>query len=354
MSWEPERSDTRVAAREALVFWTIGGLVVITFLVVHGASVVLLLTFGGVLFGTALRGAAELVSRHARLSVRWSLVLCVAVLALLAMGAGSWIVPRTAEQIPALWNGLLEGWHDVRRALAGSTTGQQLLAETDRAGTWLKDHFSIAVGVVTGFTGAIGAIAYTAFVAVYFAAAPEPYRRGVIALVPPSYRPRAREILGVLGTVLERWVWARVCSMTILGIATTIGLWLLGIPLAFTLGLLAGTLLFIPYLGAIASAIPALLMAASLDAAHVLYVVVLYLAIHAVDGYVLDPQLQKHAVRAPPLLVLGSQLVFGAIWGILGFMYATPLMGALVVATRMFYVEDVLQRGPSEIEDGAR
>ena len=188
----------------------------------------------------------------------------------------------------------------------------------------------------------MGALIYLLFVAIYYAFSPSTYRRGVIALVPVARRARANAILDQLGTTLRRWVWARMVSMTALGVASSVGLALLGIPLAMTLGLLAGTLLFVPYLGALAAGIPALLIAATVGPYHVLWVLLLYIAIHAADGYLIDPALQRHAVRLPPILVLASQLLFGALWGVIGFTFATPLVGSLVVLVRMIYVEDVL------------
>ena len=97
------------------------------------------------------------------------------------------------------------------------------------------------------------------------------------ALVPPAHRARAGQLIDELGEVLRRWLWARLISMTVLGIASAIGLWLLGIPLALSLGLLAGALLFVPYLGSSASAIPALLIAFTVDPMHEVYVGALYI-----------------------------------------------------------------------------
>lgn len=326
------------------MFWGVGALVVALMVLARDTATVLLLTFAGVLFGSWLRGIAEWLARRARLRVGWSLAICLTVLLACFVGAGFWIVPRIAEQVPQLSKALVQGTHDLRDWLHGSALGKQLLDEAGRASDWLGHHVSLAVGVVTGLTGAIATIAYVAFVAVYYAASPHSYRRGAIALAPPAYRGRANALCDTLGTMLRRWLWARVIAMTVLGIATAIGLAALGIPLASTLGLLAGLLMFVPYLGAIAGAIPALVTAATVDPAHILYVAILYLAIHSVDGYLLGPMLQKRAVHAPPVLVLASQLVFGALWGIVGFTLATPLIAALVIVVGQLHVEPAARR----------
>jgi predicted PurR-regulated permease PerM len=333
---------SRQLAREALVFWGIGVLMLALVVLARDTAIVLLLTFGGILFGNGLRGAAEWLGPRLRIRIGWSLALCIGVLLALIAAAVFWIEPRVARQVPQLWRGIVQGAQDLLTSLSGSRVGQQVVDALHEAIDWLEHHFSVAVGVLTGLTGTLGAIAYVAFVAIYYAASPLVYRRAVIALVPPAYRQRADVVCATMGTMLQRWLWTRLLSMTALGIATTIGLSLLGIPLASTLGLLSGTFLFVPYIGAIVSAIPALLIAVTVGPYHILYVALLYVAIHAADGYVLTPLLQKRAVDAPPVLVLASQLVFGALWGIVGFTFATPLVGAIIIAVRMLYVDDVL------------
>jgi predicted PurR-regulated permease PerM len=185
-------------------------------------------------------------------------------------------------------------------------------------------------------------VVYVLFVSLYFAFSPDVYRRGVLALVPPARRPRAEQVIGALAAALRRWIGAQLITMTALGIASGIGLRLLGIPLAFALGLLAGLLLFVPYLGSILSAIPALLIALTVSPMHMLYVALLYVGIHLAEGYLLSPLLQRRAVDTPALLVLGSQLIAGALWGILGLMFATPIVATVLVVVRMLYVEDTL------------
>ena len=193
-----------------------------------------------------------------------------------------------------------------------------------------------------GVAGVLGAVVYVLFVTLYFAFSPAIYRRGVVALVPPGRRARAEQLIETLASTLRRWLGAQLITMAALGVASGIGLRLLGIPLAFALGLLAGLLLFVPYLGSIASAIPALLIALTVGPMHVLYVALLYVGIHLAESYLLSPLLQRRAVDAPALLVLGAQLIAGALWGILGLMFATPIVATALVVVRMLYVEDTL------------
>jgi predicted PurR-regulated permease PerM len=333
--------DLRATSREALVFWAVGAVVAGVLLVLHVAAQVLLLTFAGLLLGTTLRGAAEWLAAHARLKIGWSLALCVIVLLALIGIAMLWIVPQVDRQAAELWQKLLQAGTDIQEQVRRTAIGRQVLVQSFQVGAWLAGHAGLAANILIATLGVLGAGAYLLFVALYFAVSPRTYRGGVLALVPHIHVERAGQILDALGSALRRWLYARLISMTVLGIGSSIGLWLLGIPLALTLGLLAGGLLFVPYLGSITAAIPALLIALTVGPMHVVYVALLYIGIHLADGYLLDPALQRRAVRLPPLVVLAGQLVFGELWGILGFALATPLVACLLVLVRMLYVENL-------------
>ena len=133
--------------------------------------------------------------------------------------------------------------------------------------------------------------------------------------------------------------------MAATGILTGLGLWLLGIPLALTLALLAAVLTFVPYVGAFLSAIPALLLGIVQGPVTALYVGLLYIAVQFVEGYLITPLVQQETVSLPPALTIGSLVLFGALFGPMGIMLGTPLAAVGIVLVRMAYVEDVLERG---------
>jgi predicted PurR-regulated permease PerM len=123
----------------------------------------------------------------------------------------------------------------------------------------------------------------------------------------------------------------------------------LGVLLAL---LLSGLLYFVPYLGAIASAIPAILIGLSVSGQMAAYVVLLFAGLHAVEGYLVEPLIQRKAVYLPPALILFSQVLLALLGGPLGLVVATPLAAALVVAVKMLYVEDVVERTRAQPSPG--
>jgi hypothetical protein len=81
----------------------------------------------------------------------------------------------------------------------------------------------------------------------------------------------------------------------------------------------------------IASAIPGVLIAASISLPLAVYVIALYLGVHLVEGYILVPLVQRRAVHLPPALTLSAQVVLGFLAGLVGLLFATPLVAAGLV-----------------------
>jgi predicted PurR-regulated permease PerM len=195
--------------------------------------------------------------------------------------------------------------------------------------------FSTTFGALAGFIVIL-------FIGLYMAVAPTLYTEGVIRLVPIAKRGRAREILQALGHTLRWWLLGRGVSMLMVGLLTAAGLWLIGVPLALTFGLLAALLTFVPYLGPILSAIPPTLLALTQQPQQALYVILLYISIQGVESYLLTPLVQERTVSLPPALTITAEVLSGILLGGLGVILATPLVAAALVLVQMLYIEDTL------------
>jgi predicted PurR-regulated permease PerM len=199
-----------------------------------------------------------------------------------------------------------------------------------------------------GILGAIGNVIIILFVGIYFAATPQLYTNGLVRMVPQSKRGRAREVLQELGHTLASWLLGKAASMLIVGVATSIGLSMLGVPLALILGIIAGLLDFIPYLGPVMAGVPAVLLALSISPELAMYTVLLFVGVQLVEGYLLQPLIEARAVDLPPALVIVMQLIFGTLFGFAGVALATPLAAGLSVLVKMLYIEDVLGDRPAK------
>jgi predicted PurR-regulated permease PerM len=197
-------------------------------------------------------------------------------------------------------------------------------------------------GIFSGVVGAITNLVLVLFVGLYLAFAPRLYVDGFVRLLPAGSRGRVHDVLEVLGRVLRRWLLGRLSVMAVNGTLTALGLWFLGIPLPAMLGLLTGLLNFIPNLGPLLAAVPAVLLALLQGPQEVLWVVVLYLIIQNLDGFVFTPLVQQRTVSLPLVIIITAQVLFGLLLGSLGLLFATPLAAVILVLVKMLYLQDVL------------
>lgn len=303
-----------------------------------------LVIFAGLLLAVCLRRAADRVTRVTGLPKGWALAVVV-VLILVFFAAVGWAFSESiAGQINQLSRQLPAAIDKIRSAIEQSNFGSTLLNYVSPASLFKPPTNALSgfFGVASNAVEVLAALVIIVFIGLYLAAESELYENGLLRLVPPARRARTAEILHEAGTAIWHWMLGRMFSMTTLGVLTALGLWVIGVPLPVALGFLAGLMTFVPYIGTIASAVPSLLMAAAINLHLAIYVVILYLGVHFIEGYILIPLVQRRAVHLPPALTLAAQVILGVVAGFLGLLLATPLVAAGIVLVRMIYVEDLL------------
>lgn len=292
----------------------------------------LLLIFTGVLFAILLQRLAGLVHRFTGLPQGWALAVVLLSLTALAVGGGFLLGQSVAAQLDQL----REQIGNAVNQLPGPVHDQ--LTEQGKQWPWMTRLQSVASGVAYFLGDAIVVL----FAAIYLAASPGVYRRGVVLLVPPRGHDRAREVLDVTGNALWRWLIGQLAAMAIVGVLTTAGLWLLGIPAAPALGMVAGLLEFVPMIGPFLAAIPAVLIAFAQSPQDALWVAGLYLLIQQIEGNLVTPLLQKSVVDLPPVVTIGAIAAGGVLFGLMGMFLATPLAVVALVLVNLLYIEDKL------------
>lgn len=190
--------------------------------------------------------------------------------------------------------------------------------------------------------GLIANLVVVLSIAVFLALDPGLYRRGLLHLIPLQRRERIEEVLDDIGTALWRWLLGQSVDMLAVAIVTGAGLWLLGIPLALALGLIAGITNFIPYVGPFIAAVPAVLIAFSQSPTDAFYTGLLFLVVQQVEGNILMPIIQDRATALPPVLAILAVVGFGVLFGLLGALFATPLLLVIMILVQKLYVEDGL------------
>ncbi|HZW03778.1 MAG TPA: AI-2E family transporter [Anaerolineaceae bacterium] len=270
----------------------------------------------------------------------------VVLLFFLVLGLGGWLMaPQVAQQANELADAVPKSFDRLRTALEEHKLLRSLavnLPSTEKLMERVSSVLPQAGLFFSGMLGVIGNVAIIAFVGTYFAAQPRVYIDGAVTLVPHRKRERVRQVIEELGATLGQWLFGKMVSMLIVGVVTGVGLALLGVPLALVLGILAGLLDFIPYLGPIMAGVPAVLLALSESPTQALYVILLFLGVQVLEGYLLLPLIERRTVSLPPALTIIMQVLLGTVFGLAGVALATPLTAVLMVVVTMLYVQDVL------------
>lgn len=323
--------------RKALV---VLGLAALAF-VLWRASYALLLGFGGVVFAVFLRGTARKIVQWTGLEMRLAVgVLCFALIAIIA-GSAALIGPSIASQFDQLGVTLTKGLEQARAYLQSTSWGQSALdafSGMGQDGNLVGIAASALVSAIDGLLGVVLILVAGA----YLALAPRDYMEGAVHLLPKRRHARARELLQVTGNALWLWLLGQLVIMLVVGVLTALGLWLVGVPLALALGLIAGLAEFIPFLGPIIASIPILVVALTEGPQVLLYALAVLLVIQQTESNVLAPLVERRAVSLPPVLILVGTIALSLLFGVLGLIFAAPLLVVLMVWTKMLYMQDTL------------
>ena len=307
---------------------------------------VILLIFAGLLVAIVLDGLASWVSDQTSLPKVWCLTFVLAAITGISISTLWLFLPSLEEQFVQISLSIPEITTRIQHTFQQSAEGRWLIEHLFPEPTRYSDRSSNVLGRITGFFSSfLGALVNVAIVLVsgiYFAFSPSLYYEGAIKLFPKSSHDRLREVLGTAAYNLRRWLIGRFTVMTVNGALTTLGLWMLGVPMAVPLGLMAAIFNFIPNIGPFLGAIPAVLIAVTVSPQLALYTAIMYLAIQTLEGFVLTPLVQQRATSLPPVAVISAQLLLGVLFGFLGLLLAVPIVAVAFVLVKMLYIQDIL------------
>jgi predicted PurR-regulated permease PerM len=289
----------------------------------------LLLIVGGMIFAVFLDGGTRMLGKVLPIPRGWRLLLTI-LLGFGFIGWVGWFAGTTiAAQAEALRIVVTAQFHRVIE-FAGSlgllpkgqptTIGAQLLGSVGR----LTSAVGSAIGALTSVIAMI-------VIGIFLAAEPRIYDRGIAWMLPIRARTGFYRIAEHVGFTLRRLLFGRLVGMLFEGIFTWIMLTLGGVPMAALLGLLTGVLAFIPNIGAITSGVLMVAVGFSAGPQQGLWAIFVYFFVQNIDGYLVVPYIARRTVDLAPAIVLAMQLLMGALFGILGVLFADPILASLKV-----------------------
>lgn len=301
----------------------------------------LLLVFGAVLVAVLLRAIANALTAGTHLPPKWSLMLTVLGLAGVVAIVGWLFGAEVRAQMEGLSARVTEAWGPIETQLAASEPGREALRSV-RAVIFGPEGAGYVARLALLLTNAVGGLVLIVAGGVYLAAQPGLYRRGVLLLVPPGFRDAAGDTLDLAAAALRHWLLGQLAIMAIVGTLTGLGAWLIGLPSALALGIIAALLEFVPFLGPILTAVPALLLGLAIGPEEALSVLLLLILVQQLEGNVITPLVQREAVTLPPALTLFSLIAMGLLFGPLGLLFSAPLTVVAYVAVGELYVRRTL------------
>src|SRR5579883_770075 len=330
----------RTTASEFFVRVLIAAAVVVGLLLIWYVFDVILVAFGAAIFALLLWVGAEPFMRW--LSLREGVALALSGLLILGVLAG----------IAFLLGSQLAGQlQDVLQRLDSGAAGVQASLNALELGRFVLSHISglnfAPTQMIANFLKVSSSIIEEAVISliigIYLAAQPRLYRDGFVQLFPLEVHPYVLDRISAVADALRLWLIGQLIQMFLIGTLATGALWIIGVPSPIALGLIAGIGEFVPYVGPIIAAIPAVLVASTNGWQTAIWTVVAYIGINQVEGHLVLPLVQRHLVFIPPGVILLGIVAITSLFGPAAAIFAAPISVVIFVAVKMFYVRDLLK-----------
>jgi predicted PurR-regulated permease PerM len=333
------------SSSEGVVTWTTSQVVLatifvvcvfLTFWLLYSLRMVLFLFFVAIVVGTAIRPAVEWLHRRG-ISRAAGIIIIYFLIAGLVVGFLAMILPLLADQATEISRNVPQYYSSFRSALINSqnrllqnigwrTPSEiSLLIQRDPNNEEVLDQ----VGQTLLYTnlilkGVLGMLAVF-LLAYYWTQESNFVVRALLKIVPPQRKKNIREFLQLAETKLGGYIRGQGLLCVAVGLAAFIAYLFIGLPYLLVLAVFAGVMEMVPVFGPALGAIPALLVALSIDPNKAIWVVVATAVIQMLENAVLVPRIMKHSMGVNPIIVLLSLIAFSSVFGFVGALLALPL-----------------------------
>lgn len=300
----------------------------------------LLLLFACALVSLILLSFTNVIRRHASLPYGVALALVVAGL-IASIGGAVWFFGATMQsEFAELGARLPAAWADLEARMRLSTVGLAILDRAQALAPSGQMIVNAATSALAAVGGALSGLILVLVGGLYLAAQPTLYAVGLLRLIPTGARGSAAETLDAISVSLRNWLKGQALGMVFVGIGTGLGLWLVGVPAAWAIGLVAGLAEFVPYLGIFVAALPAVVLGFGQGTETGLWTLGVLIAVQLLQGNLVMPLLQNRMVDLPPAVTIFGIIAAGILFGLPGVLLATPLTIVVLVLVRRLYLEE--------------
>jgi len=330
MVWAAQNGEQIKSQARYLIFLASG--IASALFVLWTARVILLLLFAAILGALLLTTATDWVRAALRVPRVIALILVLTAAVSLAAVSIWFRGAAIAEQFVDLQTTIPAAAHKLHAQMQATGWGSWLFAhfgDNGQQASGIVFALSRIGGILVTSVAVVTGAVLIGMASLYFAAEPQSYLKGIRLFTPSRYYDQVERGLTAAATQLRWWLLAKLVSMVAVGMLISIGLWILRIPLAGTLGVIAACLTFIPNVGPILSVVPAGLLAFAISPTKGLFTVLIFFLVHFIEGNFVTPLAERGIVNLPPGLTLFAQLLLASVAGPLGIALAAPLTAAV-------------------------
>ncbi len=300
----------------------------------------LLLLFACALVSLILLTITNKIRRRTKLPFGLALTLTVVVLLALIGGAVAFFGTTMQAEFAELATRLPASWADVQARLRTSPIGAAVVERAEGLAPSGQTIVNAVTTVLAALGGALSGLAIVLVGGLYLAAQPRLYAVGLLRLIPAPAQAQAAETQDAISVSLRNWLKGQALGMLFVGIGTGLGLWLVGVPAAWAIGLVAGLAEFVPYLGVILAGIPAVVLGFGQGTDTGLWTIGVLIAVQQLQGNLVMPLLQNKMVDLPPAVTIFGIIAAGILFGVAGVLLATPLTIVVLVLIRRLYLKE--------------
>ena len=355
----------------ALIVWIAVGLVALgwVFLIIGEAIRVIWLPLAFAAGLVFLLEPLVKVFERLRIPRPMGAILAFLVLVAVVVAVGALVWPTVQEQgaelieqLPDLYVSVVDWLREAAVAL-GVNIDEFLSQAAIEA--WLRDPanqetiqdllfgFGAGAGIVLrGVAETIAVVGLAPVLAIYLLIDLERFKKRSLELTPPRQRNEVAYVSGEVGTALGSFVRGQLLVSLIVGIASSIGMWAIGLPFWLLIGIIAGFLNLIPFLGpVVGGALAALVALLNGDVWQAFWAVMIMIGVQQVDNHLITPMIQRARVNLSPLVIVLALIVGGSLAGLLGVLVAIPATAAIRIVVGHLWRTRVLGQSWEEASE---